>query len=148
MNPIKKCFKLSMQEGSLGNLSIRKLWSTTVWKAKPFWGIKVRAVNIRFCRSNALPSSIGRSIIHFIVTERKKFFALLKKKKKEKENGKGDIQKDGDCCQVNIYLPFLSIQINLQEVHNKHKCLPCNKCVLKHLLCTWLPQCGTTLSQE
>lgn len=85
MNPIKKCFKLSVQEGSLGNLSIRKLWSTTAWKAKPFWGIIARAVNIRFCGSDALPSSIGRSIIRFIVTERKNFFALLKKKKKKKQ---------------------------------------------------------------
>lgn len=35
MNPIKKCFKLSMQEGSMGGLPVRKLQSANAWATSP-----------------------------------------------------------------------------------------------------------------
>lgn len=137
MNPIKKCFKLSMQEQSMGNLSIRKLWrATPAWEVKPFWVTRTRAENTRFCGWNALPDSIDSCfLLHLHKTSKQTVWHY----KKKKQLAKAMCKKMVTAAQYSSDLPFLSFQNSLQKVHNKHKCLPCNKCLLKHRLYTWSP---------
>lgn len=126
MNPIKKCFNWACK---------KRVWAACLLESsgllretKPFWGTITRTEKARFCKSYALPSSIGRCIfISLFVTWRKKSFALLKKK-----IGKGSIRRLWLLpAQGFSDLPFLSIQISLQEIHSKHKRLPCNKHLLR-----------------